>query len=85
MNEHDYQMLEFGSLILGWLLAIEWFLFCYLYDVPMKGANVIAFVLIGTACMAISFITFVKHRFYVQEMEEEIEKHRKDENGKMER
>lgn len=78
MNEREYRLFEYGILLLGWLMTMEWFLFCLFYNIPLKGANLFAFLLIGIASMTASLTVFVKHVFFVQEMQAEIEKHRND-------
>lgn len=79
MNERDYRQIEYGSLLIGWLMTIEWVIFCVMYEIPLKGANAFSFVSIGIISMFISFYTFTKHRKFVREMEEEIRKHKGDE------
>jgi hypothetical protein len=78
MNERDYRMFEYGSLLLGWLMTVEWVIFCVMYDIPLKGTNAFAFISIGIVSMLISLIFWIKHKLFVQEMQEEIEKHRGD-------
>jgi len=78
MNEREYRLLEHGSLLIGWMMALEWVVFCILYDLPLRGANAFAFLLIGIATMLVSLITWIKHRFFVQEMQDEIERHKDD-------
>jgi hypothetical protein len=78
MNERDYRLIEYGSMLLGFSLVMEWLTFCLVYNIPLRGMSAFGLLLIGTLSMLISLIISIKHRFYVQEMQEELDKQRKD-------
>jgi hypothetical protein len=68
MNERDYDIIEYCTVIAGLCLIGQSLLFFYLFKLPFTGISLIFYVVIGIFTVFISTVAHFKKILYVQEM-----------------
>jgi len=82
MNERDYNLIEYCTIVAGFCLIAEWLAISMLFNLPFTPIGMIFYIIIGIVTMLISIIAHFKKILYVQEMKGYL---KEGKNGEMER
>lgn len=73
MNERDYTLLQYMSLLTGLILIFTWIAFTILYDIKFFSYRDIIFLLvIGIMSFGVSFTAYFKKQIYLAEMKNNL-------------
>ncbi len=79
MNEREYDLLEYGTIIAGFCLIVQWLIFSYMFNIPINTPNLLLYIIIGIVTMFIAIISHFKKIIYVQEMKSYIDRPKEQE------
>lgn len=79
MNERDYNLIEYCSIVAGLCLIGEGLMIFLAFDIPLTPVNMIFQLITGIVTIFIATIAHFKKILYIQEMKSYIKRGRKNE------
>ena len=73
MNERDYTLLQYMSLLTGLILIFTWIAFTAIYNIGFTYRDIIFLLIIGIMSFGVSFVSYFKKQIYLAEMKNNID------------
>lgn len=72
INERDYTLLQYMSLLAGLILIFTWIAFTAIYNINFTYRDIIFLLIIGIMSFGVSFVAYFKKQIYLAEMRNNI-------------